>query len=80
MFKPYLGTCLVAVLIMAGHAGAQTPLSQQPPAGVGASVIGSGTKGQLFLVLQPGLCVVLDTEVSSHDACKRGPPLGRSVG
>ena len=43
MFKPYLGTCLVAVLIMAGHAGAQTPLSQQPPAGVGASVIGSGT-------------------------------------
>ena len=32
------------------------------------------------LVLQPGLCVVLDTEVSSHDACKRGPPLGRSIG
>lgn len=49
MFKPYLGTCLVAVLIMAGHAGAQTPLSQQPPAGVGSSMIGSGTKGQLFL-------------------------------
>ena len=34
---------------MAGHAGAQTPLSQQPPAGVGASVTGSATKGPLFL-------------------------------
>jgi hypothetical protein len=26
------------------------------------------------------LCVVFDTEVSRHDACKRGSPLGRSVG
>ena len=41
---------------------------------------GTVEEGITILVLQPGLCVVLDTEVSSHDARKRGPPLGRSVG
>src|SRR5215211_534719 len=32
------------------------------------------------LVLQPGFVRCLGTEVSSHDACKRCPSLGRSVG
>jgi hypothetical protein len=34
------------------------------------------TETKSALVLQPGLCVVLDTEVSRHDARKRGPLLG----
>jgi hypothetical protein len=38
------------------------------------------TRSGAALVLQPGFVRCLGREVSSHDACKRCPSLGRSVG
>ena len=49
MYKPCVGVCLVASLIVAGHAAAQTPSSPPLSAGEGTSATGSATKGPVFL-------------------------------
>jgi sporulation protein YlmC with PRC-barrel domain len=49
MYKPYVGACLMASLLVAGHAAAQTTSSPPLSAGEGAATAGSAAKGSVFL-------------------------------
>jgi sporulation protein YlmC with PRC-barrel domain len=49
MYKPYVGACLMASLLVAGHAAAQPTSSLPLSAGGDASSAGSTTNGPVFL-------------------------------